>query len=119
MVGAQFLLTVLVVVLMLGTGVLYTLGLGCGCRTTIAAAAGCTLGVVPRLTAATLVLAAIVPTSALAFQVVEAAGVAYLLWLASQSLSTDGLLAPQGAQSAGGLARAASIPPAWRPRQPR
>lgn len=51
----QFLVTAFVVVLAPGTGVLYTLaiGLGQGRRPAIAAAAGCTLGIVPHLAAAT------------------------------------------------------------------
>lgn len=91
----QFLLTALVVVLAPGTGVIYTLaiGLGQGRRAAIMAALGCTLGIVPHLLAATLGLAAVLHTSALLFQAVKFAGVAYLLWLAWQALKSGGALA--------------------------
>ncbi|WP_341368256.1 LysE family translocator [Yoonia sp. BS5-3] len=95
MISLQFLLTAFVVCIAPGTGVIYTLalGLGQGRRAAIAAAAGCTLGIVPHLAAATLGLAAVLHTSALLFQVVKFAGVAYLLYLAWQALKSDGLLA--------------------------
>lgn len=94
MLSLQFLLTAFVVVIAPGTGVIYTLaiGLGQGRRAAIAAAAGCTLGIVPHLAAAALGLAALLHASALAFQVVKVAGVAYLLWLAWQALKSDGAL---------------------------
>ena len=54
MISAQFLLTALVVVLIPGTGVIYTLalGLGRGPRGAVAAALGCTFGILPHLAAA-------------------------------------------------------------------
>jgi len=91
----QFLVTALVVVVVPGTGVIYTLAIGLGqgrCAATWAAL-GCTLGIVPHLLAATLGLAALLHTSALLFQAVKFAGVAYLLWLAWQALKSDGALA--------------------------
>lgn len=90
----QFLLTALVVVLIPGTGVIYTLAiaLGRGRRASMFAAIGCTLGIVPHLLAATLGLAALLHTSALLFQVVKFAGVAYLLYLAWQALKSGGAL---------------------------
>ena len=95
MISLQFLLTALVEVLLPGTGVIYTLalGLGQGRRAAIAAAVGCTLGIVPHLAAATLGLAAILHTSAILFTAVKVAGVAYLLYLAWSSLSAGGTLA--------------------------
>lgn len=95
MISVQFLMTALVVVLAPGTGVIYTLavGLGRGRRAALWAALGCTLGIVPALLAAVLGLAAILHTSALAFAVVKVAGVAYLLYLAWQSLQSEGTLA--------------------------
>ena len=91
----QFLLTALVVVLIPGTGVIYTLavGLGRGTRAATWAAAGCTLGIVPHLLAATLGLAAVLHASALLFNAVKFAGVAYLLWLAWSALREGGALA--------------------------
>jgi threonine/homoserine/homoserine lactone efflux protein len=95
MISAQFLLTAFVVVLAPGTGVLYTLalGLGQGRRAALWAALGCTFGIVPHLAAATLGLAAILHTSAILFTIVKFAGVAYLLFLAWQALSSGGALA--------------------------
>lgn len=95
MISAQFLITAFVVVIAPGTGVVYTLaiGLGRGRAAAIWAALGCTFGIVPHLAAAVLGLAAVLHTSALLFQVVKFAGVAYLLWLAWQALKSDGALA--------------------------
>lgn len=97
MISLQFLATALVVVIIPGTGVLYTLalGLGQGRRAAIAAAAGCTVGIVPHLAAALLGLAAILHTSALLFTVVKFAGVAYLLYLAYSALASGGALSIQ------------------------
>ncbi|SDQ77980.1 LysE type translocator [Quadrisphaera sp. DSM 44207] len=80
----EFWLTTLVVVATPGTGVLYTVaaGLSRGARASAVAAAGCTLGIVPHVLAAVTGLAALMHTSALAFQVLERAGVAHLLWMA-------------------------------------
>jgi threonine/homoserine/homoserine lactone efflux protein len=84
MFSTEFLLTSLVVVLVPGTGVIYTVstGLFLGWRASIAAAVGCTAGIIPHLTASILGLAAILHMSALAFQAVKYAGVIYLLYLA-------------------------------------
>ncbi|MEM8979886.1 MAG: LysE family translocator [Pseudomonadota bacterium] len=95
MISAQFLLTSLIVVLIPGTGVIYTLalGLGQGRSAAIWAALGCTFGIVPHLLAATLGIAALLHTSALLFQIVKTAGVAYLLYLAWQMLRSGSALA--------------------------
>ncbi|MEL7090115.1 MAG: LysE family translocator [Pseudomonadota bacterium] len=94
MISLQFLLTALVVVLAPGTGVIYTLalGLGRGWRAATWAALGCTFGIVPHLLAAALGLAAILHTSAVLFNIVKFAGVAYLLYLAWGSLREGGPL---------------------------
>jgi threonine/homoserine/homoserine lactone efflux protein len=84
MVSTEFLITSLILVLIPGTGVIYTLSTGLfqGLRASFAAAFGCTLGIVPSMLASIFGLAVILNTSALAFQVVKFAGVAYLLYLA-------------------------------------
>lgn len=84
MISAEFLLTSLVVVLIPGTGVIYTIsnGLFLGWKASIAAAFGCTAGIVPHLIASILGLSAILHTSAMAFQIIKYAGAAYLLYLA-------------------------------------
>src|SRR4051795_10215077 len=80
----QFLLTSLVVVLVPGTGVIYTVSTGVtqGRRASVYAALGCTAGIVPHLLATVLGLAAVMHTSAMAFQVLKLAGVAYLFYVA-------------------------------------
>lgn len=95
MISLQFLATALVVVIIPGTGVIYTLaiGLGQGRAASIAAAFGCTIGIVPHLLAAILGVAAILHASALLFTLVKFAGVAYLLYLAWGALSQGGALA--------------------------
>jgi len=90
----DFLITSLIVVASPGTGVLITLaaGLSRGRRASIVAAFGCTLGIVPHMAAAILGLAALMHTSAVAFQALKFAGVAYLLWMAWMSLKESGAL---------------------------
>ncbi|WP_085868086.1 LysE family translocator [Pseudoruegeria aquimaris] len=92
MISPEFLLTAFIVVLAPGTGVIYTLGTGLarGGRAALAAAFGCTLGIVPHLLAATLGLAALLHASAVIFQAVKFAGVAFLLYLAWQTLKEGG-----------------------------
>lgn len=84
MFSMEFLLTSLIVVLIPGTGVIYTVsnGLFLGWRASVAAAVGCTAGIVPHLCASVLGLSAIMHVSAVAFQAVKYAGAAYLLYLA-------------------------------------
>ena len=93
--SVEFLVTSLVVVLIPGTGVLYTLaaGLSHGAGTSVIAAFGCTLGIVPHMLAAVTGLAALLHTSAVAFQVVKYLGVAYLLYMAWSMWREKGALA--------------------------
>src|SRR5947209_2155039 len=87
-----FLVTSLVVVASPGTGVLYTLAVALtrGSRASIAAAFGCTLGILPAMLAAMLGLAAVLHTSALAFAALKWCGVFYLLYMAWQALRERG-----------------------------
>lgn len=98
MISLEFLLTSLVVVLIPGTGVLYTVatGLFVGKRASFFAALGCTLGIIPALLASTLGLAAIFHASAVAFQVVKYVGAAYLLYLAWQMWRSSSPLSISG-----------------------
>ncbi|MGY2811731.1 LysE family translocator [Bradyrhizobium sp. USDA 4506] len=91
----SFLLTSLIVVASPGTGVLYTLAVALtrGARASVAAAFGCTLGIVPQMIAAMLGLAAILHTSAVAFAALKWGGVVYLLYMAWQALRERGALA--------------------------
>lgn len=83
-VSLEFLITSLVVVLLPGTGVIYTLaiGLGRGFRPSVAAAVGCTFGIIPAALASIVGLAALLHTSALAFQTIKFLGVLYLFYMA-------------------------------------
>lgn len=82
-----FLLTTLVVVATPGTGAVYSIasGLSRGAKAGIIAAFGCTIGVIPHMLAAITGLAAILNSSAVAFQAIKWLGVAYLLYLAWQT----------------------------------
>jgi len=84
MITVDFLITSLIVVLIPGTGVVFTVstGLARGRCASVYAALGCTLGIVPHLLATVLGLAAVLHTSALAFQLLKFAGMAYLFYLA-------------------------------------
>lgn len=84
MLTPEFLITSLIVVLIPGTGVVFTVstGLAHGRRASFFASVGCTLGIIPHLLATVLGLAAVLHTSALAFELLRYAGVAYLFYLA-------------------------------------
>ena len=90
----EFLITSLIVVASPGSGVLYTVaaGLSRGSRASVVAAFGCTVGIVPHIAAAILGLAALLHTSALAFQTFKYLGVAYLLYMSWTTLRERGAL---------------------------
>lgn len=90
----EFLLTSLVIVASPGTGAIYTVaaGLSGGARASLVAAFGCTLGIVPHMLAAISGLAALLHTSALAFQILKCLGVAYLLYMAWAMFRDRGML---------------------------
>ena len=101
----EFLLTALIVCLVPGTGVINTLGTALTRARTamLAAVLGCTLGIVPHLLAAILGLAALLHASALAFQLVKFAGVAFLLYLAWKTIQERGALAVDAGETPSGL----------------
>ncbi len=88
MLSLDFLITSLIVVLIPGTGVIYTVstGLAQGRKASVFAALGCTAGIIPHLMATVLGLAAVMHTSAIAFQALKYAGVAYLFYIAYATL---------------------------------
>lgn len=102
----EFLITSLIVVASPGTGALVTLaaGLSRGARASVVAALGCTLGIVPHMLAAITGLAALLHASALAFEAIKYAGVAYLLYMAWMMLKANGPLKiePGGPARSGG-----------------
>ena len=79
----EFLITSLIVVLLPGTGVIYTVSTGLfqGGRASIVAALGCTLGIVPHLIVSSLGLSTLLNTGAIAFQIIRFLGAAYLMYL--------------------------------------
>jgi threonine/homoserine/homoserine lactone efflux protein len=84
MITVDFLITSLIVVLIPGTGVVYTVATSLvrGRRASVYAALGCTMGIVPHLLATVVGLAALLHMSAVAFQALKFAGMAYLFYLA-------------------------------------
>ncbi|WP_444667507.1 LysE family translocator [Cereibacter changlensis] len=88
----EFLLTAFIVCVSPGIGVVYTLSmtLGGGMRAGVLAALGCTLVTALHMVAAMAGLAAVLHTSAMLFQLVKFAGVAYLLWMAWATLQGSG-----------------------------
>ncbi|WP_332699987.1 LysE family translocator [Devosia sp.] len=97
----EFLITTLIVVVSPGTGALYTIaaGLSRGSKASLWAAFGCTLGIVPHMLAAITGLAAILHTSALAFEIIKYLGVAYLLYMAWATLRESGTLSVETDQA--------------------
>ncbi|WP_428240779.1 LysE family translocator [Gynuella sp.] len=90
----EFFLTSLIVVLLPGTGVIYTLatGLGQGAKASIIAAFGCTLGIVPHMVASIVGLAAILHASSQVFEVIKLLGVIYLFYMAWNILRDGGMM---------------------------
>jgi len=111
MISLEFLITSLIVVLIPGTGVIYTVstGLVAGRRASLFAALGCTLGIVPHLLATVLGLAALLHSSALAFQALKYAGVAYLFYVAWATWRDRSAFAVEAGQAARSSAAAVVI----------
>ena len=84
MIQPEFVFASLIVVLIPGTGVVYTIttGLTLKWRASLAAAIGCTLGIVPHILASILGLSALLNMSAQVFSLLKLAGALYLLYLA-------------------------------------
>jgi threonine/homoserine/homoserine lactone efflux protein len=95
--SAEFWITTLIVASP-GTGAIYTIatGLGRGGRASVLAAFASTLGIVPHVIAAVMGLAALLHASALLFDLVKYAGVAYLLFMAWQTLKQKGAMRIDG-----------------------
>lgn len=90
----EYLLTAFIICLSPGIGVVYTLSstLGGGVRAGFWASVGCTIATVLHLMLAMAGVAAILHTSAVVFQTIKFAGVAYLLWMAWGVLNDKGSL---------------------------
>ena len=92
--SVEFLLTSLIVALVPGTGVVYTISsaIGGGWRGGLFATVGCTLGIVPHILAAMLGLSAIMQAGSVVFEVVRWVGVAYLVYLGVSMILAGGSL---------------------------
>ena len=99
----EYLLTVFIVCVAPGIGVVYTLSmtLGGGMRAGLPAVIGCTLATAVHLALALAGLAAVLHVSALLFQTLKWAGVAYLLWMAWGALKGAGALAVEASEPPG------------------
>lgn len=82
--SAEFLLTSFIVALVPGTGAVYTVssGLQGGWRSSLAAAVGCTLGIVPHLLTTLLGVSVLLHLTPAVLNAVKLAGIAYLVFLA-------------------------------------
>lgn len=98
--SVEFLVTTLIVVISPGAGAIYTIatGLGRGGRASLWAALLCTFGIVPHMLAAITGLAAVLHTSALAFDIIKYLGAAYLLYMAWSTLRETGALSVEARQ---------------------
>jgi len=101
MITPEFLVTSLVVVLVPGTGVVFTVSTGLlrGRVASVWAALGCTAGILPHLLATVLGLAALMHASAIAFQVLKYAGAAYLFYMAYATWRDKSAFAVDGSVS--------------------
>jgi threonine/homoserine/homoserine lactone efflux protein len=97
----EFLSVSLIVVATPGTGALYTMtaALSAGVRASLVAALGCTLGIIPHMTAAILGVATLLRTSEIAFRVLEYGGIAYLLYTAWSIVADKGSLTAKPGQA--------------------
>ena len=94
MLSIGFILTSLIVVLVPGTGVIYTVStaLAGSRRQSIIAAVGCTLGIVPHLAAGILGISALLHISARIFQIVKIAGVIYLVYMGYNLIKNSNMI---------------------------
>lgn len=93
----EFLVTTIILTATPGTGAVFTAAaaISHGIRSGLAAAAGCTLGMIPHLALALTGAAALLAASAVAFESLRWIGVAYLLYMAWGTWRSTSLVAPQ------------------------
>lgn len=92
----EFLITSLIIIVLPGTGVVYTLeiALSAGFMGSVLAALGCTIGILPAMAASITGLAAVLQTREEAFQALQYGGAGYLLFMAWSMLRSQGTLGP-------------------------
>ncbi|NQZ83808.1 MAG: LysE family translocator [Colwellia sp.] len=90
----EYLVAALVIILIPGTGVIYTVGIGLVHKrlSMVYAALGCTLAISPHLLASIFGLSALLNSSAVLFNIVKFLGVIYLLYMAYNLFMDKGVL---------------------------
>lgn len=94
MISLEYFVAALVVILIPGTGVIYTVGIGLmhNRLTMVYAALGCTLAITPHLLASIFGLSALLNSSAILFNILKYLGVIYLLYMAVNLFLDKGVL---------------------------
>lgn len=94
MITLEYLVAALVIILIPGTGVIYTVGIGLVHKrlSMVYAALGCTLAISPHLLASIFGLSALLNSSAVLFNIVKFLGVIYLLYMAYNLFMDKGVL---------------------------
>jgi threonine/homoserine/homoserine lactone efflux protein len=94
MITLEYIVAALVVILIPGTGVIYTVGVGLihDRMTMLYAALGCTLAITPHLLASIFGLSALLNSSTILFNILKYLGVIYLLYMAFNLFMDKGVL---------------------------
>ena len=94
MITLEYLVAALVIILIPGTGVIYTVGIGLVHKrlSMVYAALGCTLAISPHLLASIFGLSALLNSSAVLFNIVKFLGVIYLLYMDYNLFMDKGVL---------------------------
>ncbi|MCW8908025.1 MAG: LysE family translocator [Sedimenticola sp.] len=105
MFSSEFFVTSLIIVMLPGTGVIYTVSVGLlsSRRASLAAVLGCTLGILPHLLLSILGLSAVLHMSEQAFLLLKYLGAAYLLYVAWSMWRESGKLSLQAPGAGRGL----------------
>lgn len=87
-----FLLTTLIIVLLPGTGVIYTVSVGLteGKKRSIFAALGCTAGIILHLCISIVLLSLFMQMNDMVFTIIKYAGVLYLIYLGFEMIFSQG-----------------------------
>ncbi len=95
MISAGFLITSFIVVVIPGTGVIYTIttSLSGSRRQAMLAALGCTLGILPHILAAVFGLSALLHTGAQFLRIIRIAGILYLTYLGLDLIRSNNRIA--------------------------
>lgn len=107
MISYGFLITSLVVILIPGTGVIYTVsaGIAGSKRDSLAAAIGCTAGIIPHIIAGAMGLSIVLYSSSIIFRIMQIAGAVYLVYLGIGMIRDHGIIEIRGEISETGFIR--------------